>query len=126
MGLVGVLKSWFSVKGRSFEHVSFSVRRLTGIVMAVYLLLHLIDISTLALGEEAYDTLLGLFGGKLGLLLDSLLWSILVLHGTLGVYSAIVELGYMLEHRRLLLILAWVSAVVLIVVGVWVIASVLA
>ncbi|QOJ79214.1 succinate dehydrogenase [Infirmifilum lucidum] len=126
MELVGVLKSWFRVRGRSFEHFSFSVRRLTGVVMALYLLLHLIDISTLVLGKEAYDALLGLFGGRLGLVADSLLWSALVLHGTLGVYSAIVELGYMLEHRRLLLILAWALAVVLIAVGVWVIACALA
>jgi len=126
MGLREVLESWFRLKGRSLEHLSFAARRLAGIIMALYLLLHLVDISSLALGEEAYSALLNLFSGRLGLLADSLLWSILVIHGTLGVYSALVEAGYFLQHRRVLLVMAWISAIILIAIGVWVIAGVLA
>lgn len=125
VGLRDALVSWFRVRGRSLEHFSFSVRRLAGIVMALYLLLHLVDITTLVIGPEAYSALLRLFAGELGLVVDSLLWCALVLHGTLGIYSAVVEAGFMLEKRRLLLALAWASAIVLMVIGVWVIADVL-
>ena len=126
MGLREVLGSWLRVRGRSLEHVSFSVRRFTGIIMALYLLGHLVDISTIIMGPEVYSQLLNLFAGPLGIVVDSILWSVLVLHGTLGVYSAIVELGLLLEYRRKLLVLAWIFAIVFIILGVWVIAGVLA
>lgn len=125
MGLREVLSTWFRVKGRSLEHISFAARRLSGIIMALYLLGHLVDISTLLFGREVYSRLLSMFAGPLGLFIDSLLWAVLVIHGTLGIYSVIVEAGYLLEHRRALLVLAWVAAITMIVVGVWVISGVL-
>ncbi|MGC9107334.1 MAG: hypothetical protein ACP5IE_03980 [Infirmifilum sp.] len=125
MGLRDAFTSWFRIKGRSLEHVSFAIRRLTGIIMAFYLLGHLVDITTLLAGPEAYSQLLNLFAGPIGVVIDSFLWAVLVIHGTLGIYSAIVETGFLLEHRRKLLVIAWICALLFILLGVEVIINVL-
>ena len=121
MGLREALGSWLRVRGRSAEHVSFAVRRLAGVVLAIYLVVHIVDISTLLLGEHAYNTLLQAFASPLGLVFDIVLWALLVLHGALGLYSALVEAGLFLERRKLLLALAWAAALFFIAVGVVVI-----
>lgn len=118
-------RSWLKVKGRSLDHFSFLVRRLAGIVLVLYLFIHMVDISTILLGEEAYNSLLNIFASKIGLIFDIFLWTILVFHGSLGVYSIVTESGIFLEKRRYLLYIAWIGAIILIVVGSWVIINVL-
>lgn len=112
-----VLSSWFRVKGRSLEHVSFSLRRLSGIVLALYFLVHMVDISTVVLGKEVYDSFLKVFTSPPAVLVDLFLWGVLVVHGVLGAYSAVVESGFLLEKRRQLLAASWLAIVVLFAVG---------
>ena len=126
MRLAEKLKAWLRVRGRSFDHFSFLIRRMTGIILAIYLLVHMADISTILLGEEAYNSLLRVFASPLGLVFDVFLWATLVLHGSLGVYSVLAETGLLLDKRKYLLYVAWIVALVLMFVGSWVIIDVLA
>jgi len=121
VGLKEALGSWLRVRGRSAEHVSFAVRRLSGVVLAIYLVIHMADISTLLLGEHVYEAFLEVFASPIGLVFDIALWVLLVLHGSLGLYSALVEAGWLLEKRKILLAAAWAAALFFIVVGVVVI-----
>jgi succinate dehydrogenase / fumarate reductase cytochrome b subunit len=121
VGLGEALRSWLRVRGRSAEHVSFAVRRLAGVVLALYLVVHMVDISTLLMGEHVYSAFLQVFASPIGLVFDVVLWVFLVLHGALGLYSALVEAGLLLERRKVLLAAAWAAALLLLVVGVLVI-----
>lgn len=125
MKVVEKIMAWLRVGGRSFDYLSFLVRRLTGVVLAIYLFIHMVDISTVLMGEEVYNNLLRVFASKAGLVFDIFLWIILVLHGSLGVYSMLTESGFLLDERKYLLYIAWIGAIVIIVAGSWVIISVL-
>jgi len=117
MGLGKAVRSWFQVKGRSAEHISFGLRRLAGIVLALYLVIHMVDISTLLLGREYYQALLNLFSSPVGLVFDIILWILLVAHGSLGLYSAIVEAGFLVDRRKELLVAAWAVVALFSLVG---------
>jgi succinate dehydrogenase / fumarate reductase cytochrome b subunit len=80
----------------------------------------MVDISTLLMGEHVYSAFLQVFASPIGLVFDVVLWAFLVLHGALGLYSALVEAGLLLERRKVLLA-AWAAALLLLVVGVVVI-----
>lgn len=119
------VSSWFRMKGRSAEHISFGARRLAGIVLAFYLIIHMVDISSLLLGKEAYQALLNFFSSPLGLAFDIILWIALVVHGSLGLYSAIIEAGFLVDRRKELLALAWALVVILSLIGATVIVYVM-
>lgn len=125
MGLREAVRSWFQLKGRSAEHISFGVRRLAGVILALYLIVHMADISTLLLGEEAYNLLLRVFSSPLGLVFDIVLWVVLVIHGSLGLYSAVVEAGFLLDRRKEALALAWALVILFSLVGALVIIHVM-
>ncbi len=124
MKVLKALAEWMRVKGRSAEYLSFAVRRASGLLLAAYLVVHMVDISTLLLGEEAYNALLEVFHGPLGLAFDATLIALLSLHGALGLYSMIVEAGLALRWRRALLALAWAGALAVTAAAVWVMLSV--
>jgi succinate dehydrogenase / fumarate reductase cytochrome b subunit len=119
-----VIRSWFKVRGRGLEQVSFAARRLAGIIMALYFLVHVIDISTVVLGKEVYDAFLEVFTSPSAIVVDLFLWAALVIHGVLGVYSLVIEMGIMVEKRKMLLALSWFIIVLFFLVGAWVIMSV--
>lgn len=125
MGLGKAVRSWFQVRGRSAEHISFGLRRLAGVVLALYLVIHMVDISTLILGKEYYQALLNLFSSPLGLVFDIILWILLVAHGSLGLYSAIVEAGLFVDRRKELLAIAWALTVLFSLIGAVVIVNVM-
>ncbi len=124
-GVLEVVKSWMRVRGRSLDHLSFAARRIAGLILVGYLFIHMVDISVLLLGEEAYNALTRVFTSGVGLVLDVFLWIMLVLHGSLGLYSIVVELGIWVERRRLLLLSSWAVIVSLSLLGAWIILNVL-
>uniref|UniRef100_A0A7C1GCN3 Succinate dehydrogenase n=1 Tax=Thermofilum adornatum TaxID=1365176 RepID=A0A7C1GCN3_9CREN len=124
MNIGYVLRSWFKLRGRSLEQVSFAARRLAGIIMALYFLAHVIDISTVVLGKDVYNAFVGVFTSPPAILVDLFLWAALVIHGVLGLYSLIVEMGIMVEKRKTLLAISWVTIVLLFLIGTWVIMNV--
>ncbi len=111
MRVAGALREWLDVRGRSLEYVSFAARRATGLFLAAYLVVHMFDISVLLLGEEAYNSLLAVFHGPLGLAFDVLLVVALSLHGALGACSALLEAGLGVRWRRQLYLAAWLAGI---------------
>ncbi|MET1124610.1 MAG: succinate dehydrogenase [Archaeoglobaceae archaeon] len=110
---MGVVK-WF--KPVSVFDLAFALHRLTGIVLLLYLCMHLAYLSTLR-EPEVYESLIAITTSPQFLPLDALLVLCGVYHGVNGVRVIIHELGFLHEHRRALLALTVVTTLV-----VWILA----
>jgi succinate dehydrogenase / fumarate reductase cytochrome b subunit len=87
------LSAWFDVRGRKTGSWAFALNRLTGIGLAVYLIVHLIVLSTLLRGEAAWNDFVALAKTPPFLVLDVVLIVGLVFHGLNGVRVALVGTG---------------------------------
>jgi succinate dehydrogenase cytochrome b subunit len=82
------------------------VNRVTGLGLVAYLYLHLIVLSTLLRGPEAWDGLVELFGRPVFLAFDVLLVLGLAFHGVNGLRVALVGSGLLVDRHRALLVAA--------------------
>ena len=110
------LVKWLSI--RSLDSLTFTVKRLTGIALTIYFLIHLADITIIVFNKQYYETLLSLSQTPLGLLVDSLIWTTLIFHASTSLYSFLIGLGFFLGNRRKLLLASWTIALVTSTVGV--------
>ena len=113
------LKSWFDVRGRKTGSWAFALNRLTGIGLSLYLFIHLIVLTTLLQGEEAWNDFVAIAKTPPFLVLDVLLIIGLVFHGLNGVRVALVGTGIAAGRQRSLFwILMIIGALIAIVGGV--------
>ena len=97
---------WLDPRGRHLGTWAFVANRLTGLGLVGYLYLHLVILSTLLRGPEAWDGLVGLFRHPLFLGLDVLLVLGLAVHGLNGLRVALVGSGLLVDRQRALLVAA--------------------
>jgi len=93
-------------RGRHSGTWAFVIGRLTGLGLVGYLYLHLIVLSTLLRGPEAWDGLVALFRRPPFLALDVVLVLLLCAHGLNGLRVALVGSGLIVERQRALLVAA--------------------
>jgi succinate dehydrogenase / fumarate reductase cytochrome b subunit len=110
-GHAGGPARWLDPRGRHLGTWAFVVNRLTGLGLVAYLYLHLIVLSTLLRGPEAWDGLVELFRRPLFLAFDVLLVLGLAFHGVNGLRVALVGSGLLADRHKALL------AAVLLLVG---------
>ena len=99
------------------EGVSFVVNRLAGLALVAYLYLHLLLLSMLVRGPEAWDDFVDLATSPPFLALDVLLLAGMLLHGLNGIRVALVGLGLVASRRKALLAGILVIAALLAFVG---------
>src|SRR6266508_3593941 len=87
---------WLDPRGRHLGTWAFVLNRLTGLGLVAYLYLHLIVLSTLLRGPEAWDGLVAVFRRPVFLALDVLLVLGLAVHGLNGLRMAQVVSGVLL------------------------------
>ncbi|MCS7121148.1 MAG: succinate dehydrogenase [Archaeoglobaceae archaeon] len=92
---------WF--KPVSIYDLAFSLQRLTGIILAFYLCLHLAYLSTLS-NPKLYESLIEITVSPEFLYLDAVLFLAGIYHGVNGFRIIIHELGYLHKHRMEMLI----------------------
>ncbi|WP_202319660.1 succinate dehydrogenase [Archaeoglobus neptunius] len=110
---------WFRFGDRSIFSWAFTFQRLTGIVLLVYLLLHLTYLTSLLDKTGAtYQSMVALTVSKQFLIFDILLVLCGVFHGINGFRVILHEFGIAYEYRKALLV---ISAILVIVV--WLYAS---
>lgn len=109
------LNAWFDVRGHKTGSWAFALNRLTGIGLALYLIIHLVVLSTLLQGEAAWDDFVKLAKTPAFLMLDVVLIIGLVFHGLNGVRVALVGTGIAADKQRGLF---WVLMTIGIVVAV--------
>jgi succinate dehydrogenase / fumarate reductase cytochrome b subunit len=99
---------WLDPRGRHLGTWAFVLNRLTGLGLVAYLYLHLIVLSTLLRGPEAWDGLVAVFRRPVFLALDVLLVLGLAVHGLNGLRVALVGSGLLVDRHKALLVAAGV------------------
>lgn len=97
---------WLDPRGRHLGTWAFVANRLTGLGLVGYLYLHLVILSTLLRGPEAWDGLVELFRRPVFLAFDVLLVLGLAFHGLNGLRVALVGSGLLADRQRALLVAA--------------------
>jgi succinate dehydrogenase / fumarate reductase cytochrome b subunit len=97
---------WLDPRGRHLGTWAFVANRLTGLGLVGYLYLHLVILSTLLRGPEAWDGLVELFRHPLFLAFDVLLVLGLAVHGLNGLRVALTGSGLLVDRQRALLVAA--------------------
>jgi succinate dehydrogenase cytochrome b556 subunit len=115
-GLARVL-FWLAPRLRDPGWIAFALNRLTGAILVVYLLAHMVVLSRLAAGPSGWDDLLAIFGSAPFLVGDVLLIAAVVFHALNGARVAALTAGYGVTHSGLsvaLVIAASASVTVLV------------
>jgi succinate dehydrogenase cytochrome b subunit len=84
---------WFDPRFRGVGTFAFIMNRISGIGLTVYLFLHLVVLSTLARGPQAYDQFIALVKNPLFLAMEFVVVAGVLLHGFNGLRIAITSFG---------------------------------
>ena len=115
MGVSG----WLRFRGRSVFSWSFTFQRLTGLVLLIYLLMHLTYLSSLMdKTGSTYESMISLTVSRQFLVFDLLLVLCGVFHGVNGFRIILHEFGIAYEYRKQLIAIFTIIALV-----VWIYAS---
>ena len=109
---------WFSVRGKSPFSLAFSLHRLTGIILTIYLCMHLAYLTSIRMGREVFESFIATTVTPQFLIFDILLVLAGVYHGVNGLRLILHEFGLAYESRKAVL-----YASVAIAFIVWLIAS---
>lgn len=112
-GFVG----WFDPRGRRLGGFAFILNRLTGLGLVLYLYLHLVILSMLVQGPNAWDTFVDIALSPPFLLLDVVLLTGMLIHGLNGIRVGLVGLGFVASRQKALFIAAIVVAAIVALVG---------
>jgi len=112
-GFVG----WFDPRGRRLGGLAFILNRLTGIGLVVYLYLHLVILSMLVQGPNAWDTFVDIALSPPFLALDVVLLAGMLIHGLNGIRVGLVGLGLVASRQRALFVASMVIAAFVALVG---------
>ena len=118
-GLLRRLAYWLEPRWRDPGWIAFALNRLTGHILVLYLILHLVVLSQLLDGPSGWDRLLGIFGSRPFLVGDVLLIAAVVYHGLNGLRVAALTFGYGARHTTALIVVVLVVSTVLSALAGW-------
>lgn len=95
---------WFDPRYRNVGTWGFILNRITALGLTLYLFLHLIALSQLAQGAEAYDGFIALVENPLFKLGEMLVIAAGLIHGLNGIRIALNSFGIGTRHQRPLFI----------------------
>jgi succinate dehydrogenase / fumarate reductase cytochrome b subunit len=105
VGLLRRIAYWVEPRWRDPGWLAFALNRLTGHVLVLYLVLHLIVLSRLLEGPAGWNGLLEIFGSRPFLIGDTLLIAAVLFHGLNGLRVAALTLGIGARHTTALIVL---------------------
>jgi succinate dehydrogenase / fumarate reductase cytochrome b subunit len=94
------VSGWFDPRRRGVGGLAFALNRLAGIGLVTYLGLHLVVLSLLARGPEAWDAFLAIASSPAVLVFDVVLIAALLLHGLNGLRLTLLGAGLGVRHQR--------------------------
>ena len=106
------LIQWFNPQGRQLEGWTFSLNRITGLGLTLYLFLHLIVLGTLARGENAYESFIHLVHSPIFIFGEFLVVAAGLIHGFNGLRIVITSLGIGVPKQKMMLIVFLAIAIV--------------
>lgn len=105
----GAIK-WFDARGRAVGMWAFALNRITAIGLVVYLFLHLVVLSTLARGPEAYARFLATIKSPGFIFLEWLVVAAGLYHGLNGIRIALTSFGIAVPYQKQLFYVLFVIA----------------
>jgi succinate dehydrogenase / fumarate reductase, cytochrome b subunit len=112
-GTIRRLTYWLEPRLRDPGWLAFALSRLTGHILVLYLVLHLVVLSQLLGGAAGWDRLLELFGSRPFLAGDVLLIGAVVFHGLNGLRVAALTLGVGNRHVTAIIVVVIVTSAAL-------------
>ncbi len=101
-------------------HYAFILHRLTGIGVALFLILHILDNFIIMFGEEAFAEVLNLYANPVMRLLEVFLIFSVIYHAFNGLRVIIVDFWAPSSHvQRTLWILVWIVVIPLSLIAAW-------
>ena len=100
---------WLEPRGRGRGGRALALHRLTGLVIVLYLYLHLAVLSMLLIGHSAWSSFLSLVTAKSFLALEAVLIAAVLFHGLNGIRVALVGSGIAVRRERALF---WAGAAI--------------
>jgi len=97
--------------------LAYLFHRLTGVILAVYLFLHILTISSSTVSPKAFNAALGTFNQPLFLALDVALLAAASFHAFNGLRIIFFDLGIGIKNQKLSFALAMVLTGILIVLA---------
>jgi succinate dehydrogenase / fumarate reductase cytochrome b subunit len=94
---------WLEPRGRGHGGRALALHRVTGLVIVVYLYLHLGVLSMLLVGRSSWGSFLSLVTAKGFLALEVVLIGTVLFHGLNGIRVALVGSGIAVKHERTML-----------------------
>lgn len=111
------VSAWFNPFKRDMSYWGFVLNRVAGLGLVVYLILHLVVLSTLLGGEEGWNTFVRIAKHPAVLTLDVVLIAGILGHGLNGLRVALVGSGLLVRWQRQLFVILMIIAVILLVIG---------
>ncbi len=108
---------WFNLKGKRVGFWAYVVMRLSAIGLALYLFLHLVILSQLAIGPAQWDSFVALVKSPAFLLLDIVLIIGILAHGLNGIRLSLIGFGIGVPNHKLMLWLAVILTIVFSVIS---------
>ena len=93
---------WLDPRGRGPGGRAMALHRITGLVIVIYLYLHLGVLSMLLIGDSAWGSFLSIATAKGFLALDVVLIAAVLFHGLNGIRVALVGSGIAVTRERAL------------------------
>jgi succinate dehydrogenase cytochrome b subunit len=93
---------WVDPRGRSHGGRALALHRITGLVIVLYLYLHLGVLSMLLIGRSSWSSFLSLVTAKSFLALEVVLIAAVLFHGLNGIRVAFVGSGLAVRRERAL------------------------
>jgi succinate dehydrogenase / fumarate reductase cytochrome b subunit len=102
---------WFNLKGKRVGFWGYVVMRLSAIGLVLYLFLHLVVLSQLAMGPAQWDSFVALVKSPVFLLLDIVLIIGILAHGLNGIRLTLIGFGIGVPGHKVMLWLALILTV---------------
>jgi succinate dehydrogenase / fumarate reductase cytochrome b subunit len=108
----GKAPRWFDPRTRDAGSWAFILNRLTGLGLTFYLGLHLIVLSKLAQGPQAYDEFVAFSHSTMIKLGEVILIAAILFHGLNGLRLTLHAFGIGIRYQKKLLILVLVGTII--------------
>lgn len=114
-----IFLEWFDPRNRSLGMVAFILNRITAIGLVVYLVIHLVVLSLLAIGETTWDMFISVARSPIILIMDIILIAGVLIHGLNGIRLTLIGFGIAVNQQKVLFIILMVIALgVLVLAGI--------
>lgn len=109
--------AWFDPRNRRLGMLAFTLNRLTAIGLVLYLAIHLLVLSLLAVGESAWDSFIAIARSPVLLILDIVLIAAVLIHGLNGIRLSLVGLGIAGDQQKSIFVLLMFIALGILIVA---------